>query len=130
MVDDVSGGDTDSSSSSDDEDEDGQQGVDKTNDGSTSSSADSLTGTMPKGQKRKQALREVDEDEDDNVDRFRRGEKVSRDYEIAKQSDDEDNDDSDDASVQESDSDDEMGAQLEREFLGDDFSNSSFGQDN
>merc|ERR1711913_31838 len=56
------------------------------------SSDDSLTGEMPKGQKRKRPPRKNDEDSDEDgpVERFRRGENVPSDYEIASQSDDDD----------------------------------------
>lgn len=74
-----------------------------------SSSEDSLTGEMPKGQKRKAEENYNSSDESEAEDKFRRGEDVPSDYEIASQSDD----------------DDELGAQLEREFLKDS-SRSSF----
>ncbi len=92
-----------------------------------SSDEDSLTGEMPKGQKqlRKKAAKNEDSEEDSSVgedeergpmERFRRGEELPSDYEIASQSDDDN----------ENDDDDELGAQLEREFLKDCSSRSSF----
>merc|ERR1712048_982546 len=99
------------------------------------SSDDSLTGEMPKGQKRKKPPRKNDEDSDEDgpVERFRRGENVPSDYEIASQSDDDDDvrmknqevaaadydDDTRDIDEDGDEEDDELGAQLEREFLKD-----------
>ena len=96
------------------------------------SSEDSLTGAMPRGQKRKMSKNDdIDEDNDGPADRFRRGEDVPSDFEIASQSDDEDDvridtskrdessgQDSDDESDDGDDDqdDDELGAQLEAEI--------------
>ena len=115
------------------------------------SSEDSLTGAMPRGQKRKMSKNDdIDEDNDDGpADRFRRGiffnfcfifvfffnfffpfsgEDVPSDFEIASQSDDEDDvrintskrdDDDNESSGQDSDDesdDDGLGAQLEAEI--------------
>lgn len=121
-VEDILSGD---SSSSEDEEKVEQPKIE------SSSSEDSLTGEMPKGQKRKKPL----DDDDAPADRFRRGEDVPSDYEIASQSDDDDDsrlqssqlkEDEDD---DEDEEDDELGAQLEREFLGQCNSNSSFAND-
>jgi len=109
------------------------------------SSEDSLTGEMPKGQKRKRKTprnNDEDSDEDGPVERFRRGENVPSDYEIASQSDDDDEvrmknqdatpdfDDDTRDDMDEDEEDDELGAQLEREFLKDcNSSRSSFNND-
>ena len=149
---------TSDSSSSDDDDQDTTNIKDDTKEpGILDSSDDSLTGEMPKGQKRKRSKdRESDEESDGPVDKFRRGEDVPSDYEIASQSDDDDDvrmknpsrihpnvqDDHDDLDDQDDDYDDdldddnddveedELGAQLEREFLKDcGSSRSSFNND-
>jgi len=115
------------------------------------SSEDSLTSEMPKGRKRKKSSKPIDEDTDSNdgpADRFRRGEHVPSDYEIASQSDDDDDvrmkvatgtgndydksnhDPLTDDDGEEDEEDDELGAQLEREFLKDcNSSRSSFTND-
>ena len=96
------------------------------------SSEDSLTGEMPRGQKRKMSKNEDNESGDDDgpADRFRRGQDIPSDYEIASQSDDEDDvriatksRDDDDESGQESDEsddegddEDELGALLEQDI--------------
>ena len=91
------------------------------------SSDDSLTGELPRGLKRKMSKNEVDEESDDDgpADRFRRGMELPDDYEIASQSDDEDDvridtskkDESDPSESDDDDFDDELGAQLEQELL-------------
>ena len=102
-----------------------------------------ISGEMPKGQKRKKVSKESDEDEDDGpADRFRRGEDVPSDYEIASQSDDDGDFDAinvnrirnsrkfdpdpEEEEDEEDEEDDILGAQLEREFLKDCSSRSSF----
>ena len=79
---------SESSSDSDPEPEDPEEGCQKDE---NESSEDSLTGEMPRGQKRKMSKNDdIDEDNDGPADRFRRGEDVPSDFEIASQSDDED----------------------------------------
>ena len=76
---------TDSDSSSSSESDAGSKKEPKPE---TESSEDSLTSEMPKGRKRKKSSKPIDEDTDSNdgpADRFRRGEHVPSDYEIASQ---------------------------------------------